>query len=129
MRNAFYALTFTLLTAAQILAAPKLEVFPDAINLETARDHQAIVVQLTEDNGITRDVTADAQITLADPKLAKLENKNILKPAADGATTLTVAHAGQTVSVPLTVKSAAADRPISFKLDVMPIFMKSGCNC
>jgi len=28
----------------------------------------------------------------------------------------------------LDVKQASADRPISFKLDVMPIFMRTGCN-
>ena len=26
------------------------------------------------------------------------------------------------------MKDAAADRPISFKLDVMPVFMRAGCN-
>ncbi len=30
--------------------------------------------------------------------------------------------------MPVAVKDAAADRPISFKLDVMPVFMRAGCN-
>ncbi|MGH7135596.1 MAG: DUF1549 domain-containing protein, partial [Pirellulales bacterium] len=29
---------------------------------------------------------------------------------------------------PVTVKQAASDRPISFQLDVMPVFMRAGCN-
>src|SRR3712207_1583764 len=88
------------------VAVPKLQVFPDAVTLETARDHQSVIVQLTQDDGITRDVTADATFTLSDPNLAKLD-KNVLRPAADGSTTLTVKHGDQSVSVPLTVKDAA----------------------
>ena len=30
--------------------------------------------------------------------------------------------------MPVTVKDAKVDRPISFKLDVMPVFMQAGCN-
>ena len=117
-----------LLIGAPALAAPTLQVFPDAVNLETARDHQSLVVQLTQDDGITRDVTAEAQLTLGDANLAKID-KNVLRAAADGTTTLTVKHGDlPPVTVPVTVKSAKTDRPISFKLDVMPVFMRSGCN-
>src|SRR5207302_6934171 len=38
------------------------------------------------------------------------------------------AFGGRTVHVPVKVKDAKVDRPISFKLDVMPIFMAAGCN-
>ena len=117
------------LVAAPALAAPTLQVFPDSIHLETARDHQAVVVQLAQDDGVTRDVTSEVQFTLADPNLAKIENKHVLKPTADGATTLSVKHGDlPPVTVPVTVKDAKSDRPISFKLDVMPVFMRSGCN-
>src|SRR5204863_8432579 len=75
------------------LAAPILKVFPDSIDLNTARDRQSVVVQLVQDDGITRDVTADAQLTLADANLAKIENKNVLHPAADGSTKLSVKDA------------------------------------
>src|SRR5688572_7182567 len=126
MSKPILILALSLLTVPA-LAAPTLTVFPDTINLETSRDHQSVVVQLTQDDGITRDVTAEAQLSLADGKLAKLD-KNVLRPAAEGATTLNVTFKDQSVSVPVTVKSAAADRPISFKLDVMPIFLRSGCN-
>ena len=127
MRYVPYALTLTLLFASSAIAAPSLKVFPDAISLETARDHQSIVVQLAQDDGITRDVTGDAQLTLGDASFATLD-KNVLRPAADGSTTLIVKLGDQSVSVPVTVKDAKTDRSISFKLDVMPIFMRSGCN-
>src|SRR5688572_21498331 len=106
---------------------PAFKVFPPEITLETSRDAQSFVVQLTQPDGVTRDVTADAHISLGDPKLAKIDG-NRLTPLADGQTNLVVTHEGKTLNVPVTVKSAATDRPVSFKLDVMPVFMRAGCN-
>jgi len=102
-------------------------VYPPDINLETARDKQGYIVQLTQLDGITRDVTEQAQVSFANPAFAKVENFAIL-PIADGATEMLVAHSGQTIKVPVKVTAAKADRPISFKLDVMPVFLRSGCN-
>ena len=39
-----------------------------------------------------------------------------------------VAFAGQTVKVPVKVVRAKEDRATSFKQDVMPVFMRAGCN-
>ncbi|HZU35308.1 MAG TPA: DUF1549 domain-containing protein, partial [Gemmataceae bacterium] len=108
-------------------ALASVAVFPSAVQLHTSRGRQSFVVQATYADGITRDVTADAKCTLADPKLVRLD-KNVLYPTADGKTTLTVAYGGQQISIPVQVKDAKVDRPISFHLDVMPVFMKAGCN-
>ena len=85
------------------------------------------VVQAVYADGITRDVTAETKATLVNPAFAKLD-KNVLTPLADGATELKVEYAGKALNVPVKVKDATVERPISFKLDVMPIFMRSGCN-
>jgi hypothetical protein len=115
--------------AARVEAAAlsKVEVFPPDVNLTTSRACQKFVVQATYADGITRDVTAEAKADLNKTGLVKLE-KNILTPVSDGATDLKVTFAGRTVQVPVKVKQAKVDRPISFKLDVMPVFMKAGCN-
>ena len=105
----------------------QIAVYPPDINLETSRDRQSFVVQLTQPDGITRDVTAQAQITFANPALVKLD-KFYVVPVADGATEMTVALNGQTVKVPVKVTKAKDDRAISFKQDVMPVFMRTGCN-
>src|SRR3954462_14735562 len=107
--------------------AQTIAVYPPDINLETARDRQSFVVQLTQPDGITRDVTAQAQVNFANPALVKLD-KFYVYPVADGATEMTVAFGGQTVKVPVKVTKAKEDRPISFKQDVMPVFMRNGCN-
>ncbi|MBL9085181.1 MAG: hypothetical protein JNK76_25470, partial [Planctomycetales bacterium] len=108
-------------------AMVKVEVFPPDINLNTRRDRQRFVVLATRADGVTLDVTKEASATLADGKLARLDQQTVY-PTADGSTTLNVAYGQFKSQVPVVVKDAAADRPISFHLDVMPVFMRSGCN-
>lgn len=104
-----------------------IAVFPAEVSLTTSRDRQTLVVQATLADGRTLDVTNQANCTLENPALARLENAT-LYPVADGSTTLRIEHAGQQAAVPVSVQSATVERPISFQLDVMPVFMKSGCN-
>jgi hypothetical protein len=117
------------LSATAAWAAPirSLAVYPDQITLESRRDFHAFVAVATSTDDVSMDVTSKATITLADPSLAALEGRR-LTPLKDGTTTMTVAWEGQTLNVPVTVKAAAEDRPVSFTLDVMPVFMRSGCN-
>lgn len=109
------------------LKPAKLNVYPADVQLNTSRDRQSLVVQAEFPDGITRDVTRQATFTLANPALTR-QDKNTFFPATDGKTELTVEYAGLKVKVPFEVAQSTTDRPISFKLDVMPVFMKSGCN-
>ncbi len=127
MRNSVAALLLLSLGLPAQAALVSISVSPPDINMATARGRQTFVVQAAFDDGITRDVTAKAKVALVDAKLAKLEG-NVLTPLADGETQLVVELEGKVVRVPVKVKDAAKDRPISFKLDVMPIFMRAGCN-
>ena len=52
----------------------------------------------------------------------------MLHPLADGETKLTVAFGGKTVAAPVKVTQSKVTPPISFRLDVMPVFMRAGCN-
>ncbi len=115
------------LARAEAPAPSKIEVFPPDINLTTARDRQLVVVQATYPDGLTRDVTAEADLTLANPALVRREG-NTYWPVVDGETTLNVAFGGQTVDLPVKVAQATAVPPLSFRLDVMPVFLRSGCN-
>jgi hypothetical protein len=102
-------------------------VYPQQVHLSSARDRQTLVVQATYADGITRDVTSKATLNLADRDRVTLEGGQ-LTPIADGDTTLTATFAGRAVSVPVHVERAGEASPVSFKLDVMPVFMKAGCN-
>lgn len=118
------------LGAAHAFAEAKiaeLRVYPENVKLETSADRQLIVVQIVRDDGVTRDVSGEAKLSLVDGAIAKL-NATTLVPHADGKTELRVEFGGQTKLIPVEVTKAADARAVSFKLDVMPIFMKSGCN-
>jgi hypothetical protein len=106
---------------------PAFEVFPSDINLRTSRDRQGVVVRVTEENGVHRDVTADAKFSFTKEGVAKIE-KGVVLPSADGETSLKIEWQGKSAEVPVKVEQAHADRPISFRLDVMPVFMKAECN-
>jgi len=105
---------------------PAVNVYPAEIELSTSRDRQSFVVQVTAPDGVTRDVTDEAKLEIP----AALVNRkgNVLTPKADGSGEMTVTYGGRQIRVPVAVKQAGADRPISFKLDVMPVFMRAGCN-
>ena len=129
-RTTLSALTLVALLGGSLIAdeAPlKLDVYPPDIDLTTSRDSQSFIAVVTRPDGVTLDVTAEAKATLADGALARVEGSRVF-PVADGTTTLAVEYQGQTASLPVSVKDAATDRPISFRLDVMPVFMRSGCN-
>lgn len=113
-------------TTLQARAIKELAVYPKEVQLSTSNDRQTFVVQATYDDGITLDVTEKAKATLSGA--AVRQEKNVLYPKADGTSELTVAFEGKSVKLPITVTKATESRPISFKLDVMPVFMKAGCN-
>src|SRR5262249_14682684 len=113
--------------SAQEAAVETLRVFPPNVTLLTSKDRQLVVVQAVYSDGITRDVSGQANWTLANPALARRDG-NTLWPAADGETQLTIEFGGKSLVVPVKVEKAGQPREISFKLDVMPIFMKAGCN-
>jgi hypothetical protein len=109
---------------------PKLTgiaVYPPDIRLETKVDRQSFIVVATREDGVTFDVTKSAQVKLGDETKAKIDNFALV-PVADGQTTLEVEHAGFKASSTVDVTKAAEDRAISWHLDVMPVFMRGGCN-
>ena len=100
---------------------------PDQITLTTSRDRQSLVVQGVHTDDTTQDLTREATFKLADTSFARLQGQT-LYPIADGETELVIEVAGHTKKLPVKVEQAETDRPISFNLDVMPVFMKTGCN-
>lgn len=109
----------------------KLEVFPARVGLWHAADRQALVVQATLENGVTRDVTGRASFRWESGGAASTPARwdaGSLVPAADGHGELRVRYAGREVRVPVTVTNATTARGVSFRNDVMPVFMRAGCN-
>ncbi len=115
---------------AQAADAPQpasVQVYPEAIALTTSRDRQSLLVQAVMPDGTTQDVTDQAQFTLPADGLVRQEGAT-LYPTKDGQGVMAVAYGGHSINIPVQVTQATVDRPISFRLDVMPVFMKSSCN-
>ena len=124
---AFVVLAFTSLAQAAEPVVKELVVFPTEVGITSAQDRQSLVVQAIFDNGLTEDVTLKAKMSLDNATCVNLD-KAVLKPLADGASKLTIEFAGKSKVVPIKVSSSKAIRPISFRMDIMPIFMKANCN-
>jgi len=105
----------------------KLNVYPQNIQLTTSRDRQSVIGQAVYDNGLTRDVTSQLQLKPAKAGIVRID-KNMIYPVGDGETELVASFDGANVKLHSKVEKAKVDRPISFNLDVMPTFMRAGCN-
>ena len=133
-RTSIFQAVFAIASSAMLSAAAfadsplvQLNVYPADVNLTTSKDRQLVVVQAVQADGITRDISKEATYTLANPALCRREGTTFY-PTADGQTELKVEFGGKMLTVPVKVERAAESRAISFKLDVMPIWMKTGCN-
>lgn len=112
---------------SQAVPLRSLVMYPDHITLESQRDFHSFTVVGTTADDVSLDLTDKAAFTLADPSLAEMKG-NILIPRKDGSTTLNVVWEDKTAAIPVIVKNVSGDRPVSFQLDVMPVFMRAGCN-
>lgn len=115
------------LTPCLLQGAPVLEVFPANAHLRHKLDRQSFVVRVIQDNGIHLDVTNEAKLSLEDPSKATL-TKNEVAPKAEGSTKLKVQWNSLSTAIPVTVEKPDLEPTVSFRKDVMPVFMKAECN-
>jgi len=112
----------------KLASLEKLEIFPEKVSLETKRDFHRLIVFATFKDATTRDVTAYANLKVNDPKVAQFEGYALHAVANQGATEVEAEIGGLKAKIPVLVKDGQQDRPVSFRLDVMPVFMRGGCN-
>ncbi len=115
-----------LLMCSAASAEDRLRLYPSEIRLEGKRDFQTVVLQQQTAEGLTLDLQ-EVDLTITDTSIARVEGRKII-PVGDGQTTLQVNAAGRMLSAKVSVQAASDDPPISFRLDVMPVLSKAGCN-
>ena len=132
MRRSFWCIfAFFVCGAALKADVVSIDVFPPKVQLDSSRDRQRIIVQALHTDGRTEDITAAVSVTPTNPSLAAIDRPDgsiIFRPQADGEAVIRVEHAGKTKEIPLKVVSATSAPPLSFRLDVMPVFARAGCN-
>ena len=105
-----------------------LTIYPEKVQLDNARDIQRLVAVQVREDGVTQDVTAKITITIEPAGLAAWTPEHRFQPLVDGEGIIKVEYEGQTKTIPLSVKQSKSDPPISFRNDLMPVLMNSGCN-
>ncbi len=105
----------------------EVKVYPPAVALETGKDRQSVVVVAKYEDDTTYDVTANTEFVFDKPGLAE-KRKHTFYPKANGEAVMKAKVGGHEVSVPFKVVGAEVKKPTSFKLDVMPVFMRENCN-
>ncbi len=114
-------------TANSSSAQINLAVYPQQIQLDTARDYQNFIAVVTRDDDVTLDVTETVSWKVADEKFAKLDGTKVV-PVTDGETELICRQGATEVRVPIKVTRSSEKPPVSFEKDIVPIMTRSGCN-
>jgi len=112
---------------AEDAAPASISVAPADIHLSALRDRQGVIVQAVMPNGLTLDVTDQATLTVDNETLVRRDGANFY-PVADGETKISVAFGGHSIDVPVVVANSQVDPVVSFRQDVMPVWMKTSCN-
>jgi hypothetical protein len=107
-------------------ASSELQVIPAKLELSGSRDSRRVLVLGKSADGKLVDLTAAAKFSL-DGEAALLDSEGYVTPKAAGSARLTVSAGGRQAVVPVTVRDAA-ETPVSFVREVMPIISKVGCN-
>lgn len=123
LKRGLNVLLFALMFCAPALA--EINVYPKSISLSHQRDFQRIIVQHSDELGVTTDITAEAKISA--PESIKTDGTKIY-PAFDGEAELTIQVRGEELTIPTAVRNAELDPPISFQREVIPALTKTGCN-
>ena len=127
MKFLVYLLTAFCLTVSAEKTLTDIKVGPAEILLDNKEDYQKFISQAFYSDGTSIDIQDKIEFKIADPSLCKYENGR-LTPLKDGETTATINFQGKSKSVKITVKNSGVKNDISFRLSVMPVFTKAGCN-
>lgn len=106
----------------------RLEILPERVSLETKDDTQGVLVLATFKDATTMDVTHLSNLRVAEGKVAALADGALSPLSASGKTELIAQLGSLTAKAPVEVKDGQSARELSFRLDVMPVFMRGGCN-
>jgi hypothetical protein len=105
-----------------------LHVYPSRVQLDGPRDLQHLGVLGEYADGQSWDLGRTASFTSSAPKIAAVDVHGVITPKGDGKASITIQAGGLTATVPVTVQRAAADVPVSFSREIIPLLTRAGCN-
>ena len=105
----------------------ELEVFPTDVDLRYATDLQRIVV-LWHAPDESREVTSEIEVAIADANIVSISEEGIIRPRANGKTTIQVKLGELRSELRVTVSDFELEGPVSFELHIQPILAARGCS-
>ena len=129
MPRCFLALVAVPVTTAAPGGEPaNLEVHPAGVHLRGPRARVQLVVSAAPDGLPAQDVTREAEIESGSPGVVQILPGGLLEPRGNGEARITVRWRGGSAEVPARVMGLDAPSPVSFRLEVVPVLARSGCN-
>ena len=105
-----------------------VEVDPPSVSLRGPVARHTLLVTGTSESGRLLDLGGKAVFRSDAPDIVSVDELGVVRPVADGAGTVLVEVAGQSLSIPVDVRDSHSPRKFSFVNDIMPLLDKSGCN-
>ena len=114
---------------ARIIGSPMQLTLGDAkqVSLVGPRSGQQLLLTGKYANGNERDLTPFAEWRVADDAVASVSN-GYLTPKSDGKTSVIARAGGREIKMPVIVRNAKKQMPVSFRNEVMPVLSSAGCS-
>jgi len=104
-----------------------IEVFPTEVKLSAPRREMHLVVTGRYADGSMQDLTSVAEIVSQDTAVATVDGA-VIRPAANGATSVHVSVGGHEHSVAVEVSAQEVPATVSFQYGTLAVLSKQGCN-
>ena len=105
-----------------------LRLVPEQVALSGAGASQRVLVLATGSDGLEREVTAQASLSISHPEVASLGPEGKLVSISDGEATLRASLGGQSAQAAVRTSQSGRTDPVSFVTDITRILTRQGCN-
>ncbi len=123
-----WVLLFWVGTSVAAIAASRLEISPERIEIRGSDKQHGVLVHLIDSDGHTTDVTTKSRWVSGNPHIATVDQKGQVFAQGEGQTEVKISYAGKSIKLPVVTVGTAGSQAPSFRQDVEPILTKSGCN-
>jgi hypothetical protein len=114
---------------AQDTSGSKLTATPARVVLHDRSDRARVIINEIFADGSACDLTSAATFQSESSKpIVEVSSDGVVSPLCDGETTIVAKIADRSVRIPVRVEGSSRIRPASFRIDVVALLSKSGCN-
>jgi hypothetical protein len=106
----------------------RIAVEPTVVRLDGAGARQQIAVTGYFADGSVRDLTADSRFAVEPPSVAAVSDSGVVTAGQGGQAQLRVIAGGCSATVAVSVDLVDRVRAVSYRLDVVALLSKAGCN-